>query len=181
MGVNDVPLVTQPPTIGFKGIRPVGAPRLTFQHFKEVDNIMAFVAPHNCDARPSDSGEWPPAMIFDVAYGCAALNMWGVPAFLEFTRRRIKDNYYDEGGRGCSGSDHGGVRGRGRGGEKKSSKQKKREREARRAKKVGLGEINPDMIFGLWMLNARKAQRQAKAKKVERSREKVRAWLDSVE
>jgi len=81
-------------------------------------------------------------MIFNVAYGCAVLNMstWGVPAFMEFARRRIKDNYYDDGGGGCSGSDHGGVRGRGPGGGKMGSKKEKREREARWAKKVGLGE-----------------------------------------
>jgi len=186
MGVNDVPLVAQPPAIGFKGIRPPDAPRLTLQHFKEVDNLMAFGAPHNCDAKPSDSGEWPPAMIFDVLYGCAALNTWGVPAFMEFARGRIKDNYYDEGGSGSSGGDNGGVRGRGPGGDKKSLKEKKQEREARRAKRVGLGAIksepdSADMILGLWMLNTRKAQRQAQVKKEGRSQEKVRAWLDSVE
>lgn len=42
------------------------------------------------------AGEWPPAMIFDAAYGCAALHAWGVPAFIEFVRKRVGDSYYDD-------------------------------------------------------------------------------------
>ena len=36
-----------------------------------------------------------------------------------------------------------------------------------------------DMILALWMHNARKGQRQARAMKAEKTREKVRTWLDS--
>jgi hypothetical protein len=28
--------------------------------------------------------EWPPPLIFDVAYGCAALKTWRVAAFVDF-------------------------------------------------------------------------------------------------
>jgi len=107
MGVDDVPLVAQPPTVGFKGIRPPDTPRLTCQHFKseEIDFLAAHGFPHNCDARQSDSDDWPPNLIFDAAYGCAALKTWGLPRFINFARRRIKGDYYnneegddDEGG-----------------------------------------------------------------------------------
>jgi hypothetical protein len=50
---------------------------------------------HNSDARQSDSNEWPLPLIFNVAYGCAALKMWGVPDFINFARERANDNYYD--------------------------------------------------------------------------------------
>ena len=36
-----------------------------------------------------------------------------------------------------------------------------------------------DMILALWMHNARKGQRQARAMKAEKTQEKVRTWLDS--
>ncbi|KAF8671731.1 hypothetical protein AX14_005652 [Amanita brunnescens Koide BX004] len=36
-----------------------------------------------------------------------------------------------------------------------------------------------DIILGLWMHNARQGQRQARAMKTEKTREKVRTWLDS--
>jgi Na+-transporting methylmalonyl-CoA/oxaloacetate decarboxylase gamma subunit len=38
-----------------------------------------------------------------------------------------------------------------------------------------------DMVLALWTHNARKGPRQADAKKVDRTQEKVRAWLDSAE
>ncbi|KIL67119.1 hypothetical protein M378DRAFT_328945 [Amanita muscaria Koide BX008] len=38
-----------------------------------------------------------------------------------------------------------------------------------------------DMLMALWMRNAKKCPRQAQAKKADRSREKVRTWLEFAE
>jgi len=102
MGINDVPFVAPPPLLGFGEPQP-GEPRLTFQHFREVDSLVALGAPHNSNVRHSivnvnspDCGgggdlesEWPLDVIFDVVYGCAALKAWGVPEFMDFARRRV--------------------------------------------------------------------------------------------
>jgi hypothetical protein len=82
MDVTDVDLVMQPNAdrLGFVTHPSEADSRITFQHFNTQDPVM-FMAPHNSDARQSDSNEWPPPLIFDVAYGCAALKTWGLPAF----------------------------------------------------------------------------------------------------
>lgn len=99
MTVNDVDLVMQPlaANLGFIMQPSVADSRLTFQHFVNRDPVTALVAPHNSDARRSDSDDWPPPLIFDVAYGCAALNTWGVPTFMDFARTRTRHIYYNDG------------------------------------------------------------------------------------
>ena len=96
MTVNDVDLVTQPTAHLLKfAIHPsVANSRLTFQHFIDQDAVLAFTAPHNSDARQSDSDEWPPPLLFDVAYGCPALKTWGVIGFVEFVRKHTRGIYY---------------------------------------------------------------------------------------
>ena len=106
-----------------------------------------------------------------MAYGCAALNAWGVAEFLEFARRRVGGIYYDEGGEGCSGD-----------GDQKGSQRKchSEHKARRRLKRVGYHAVDHsdssdsdvgDIILGLWTHNAKKARRQAQAKKVEDARE----------
>jgi hypothetical protein len=99
MTVNDAELVTQPiDNTNLLGcmIQPsVADSRLTFQHFNNSDLVTATVAPHNSDVRYSHSSEWPPNLIFDVAYGCASLKTWGVPTFLNFARQHTRDIYYN--------------------------------------------------------------------------------------
>jgi hypothetical protein len=44
----------------------------------------------------SDGADWPPDVIFDAAYGIAALKAWGTPTFLEFIRNSTWAMYNDE-------------------------------------------------------------------------------------
>ena len=93
MTVNDVDLATQPTAdrVGFVIQPSLASRRLTFQHFNNRDIVATLVAPHNSDARQSDSNEWPPLFLFDVTYGSAALKMWGVPLFVNLARGHIRD------------------------------------------------------------------------------------------
>jgi hypothetical protein len=195
MTVNDVDLVIQPnaANLGFIMQPSVAHSRLTFQHFSNRDPIIALVAPHNSDARRSDSGDWPPPLIFDVAYGCAALNTWGVPAFMDFARTRTRDIYYNDGdnnGDENGDSGGGGPSGDGQGGRRSQQKIDRDARDAKRAKYRGQQGNSTaeseapdiaDMVMSLWMHNARKVQRQVHAMKAHRAREKVGMWLASAE
>ena len=67
MTVNDVDLIIQPinpkaATLGSIRQPSVADRRLTCQHFnnRDLDINTAKVAPHNSDARVSDSDDWPP-------------------------------------------------------------------------------------------------------------------------
>ena len=106
MTVNDVDLVTQPNAdiLGFTILPADAESRLTFQHFNNRDLVTRIVAPHNSDARKSDSDDWPPPLIFDVAYGCAVLKTWGLHAFKDFARQRTRRIYYDNGNNHSDGN-----------------------------------------------------------------------------
>ena len=189
MTVNDVDLVTQPTAdhLGFVIEPSLASSRLTFQHFNNCDDATAFLAPHNSDARQSDSNEWPPPLLFDVAYGRAALKTWGVPLFVNLARGRTRDIFYPNDGDNDDGENGDG------GGRSKKRSQQMLDRDApvsRRAerRRDGWQASNntdsqtpdfADMILALWMHNARQGQRQARAIKAEKTREKVRTWLDS--
>ncbi|KAF8960929.1 hypothetical protein BDZ97DRAFT_2035202 [Flammula alnicola] len=172
MTVNDVDLVTQPCAqhLGFAIQPSVANRRLTFQHFSNKDCNVAFLAPHNSDTKQSDSNEWPPPLVFDVAYGCVTLKTWGVAEFVQFAQEHTKEIYYNYDDNECD-----------------------RDAPAARQEKVRhVGWFSSDtensqrgdfldLVVGLWELNARKAVRQAKAMKAESTRENVRKWLESVE
>ena len=135
MAATDVDLVEQPTAnlVPFVQDPSVAFRRLTFQHFNVDDPLLPLVAPHNSDARPSDSNEWPPPLMFDISYGCAALETRGVPDFQEFARQLTRDTYYsldddddaeddnddsgsgDAGGGGSGGGSDGGSGGSGGG------------------------------------------------------------------
>jgi len=163
---------------------------------------MLLLQSHNSDARQSESDEWPPPLIFDVAYGCVAFKAWGVPAFIHFAQGCIRDIYYNhgDGNDGENGDDDdGGGGGRNGGnqgyvGQSEKRVQQVRDRDAqvarREVRNVGRQASHgadphapdfADMIMGLWMLNARKGQRQARAMKADRTQEKVRTWLETTE
>ena len=93
MTVNDVDLVVPAVAPGFITDPSVAPRRLTLQNFL-ISPIL--VTPHNSDARISDSDLWPPPLLFDVAYGCAALNTWGVRPFVDFAREHTWSIYYDD-------------------------------------------------------------------------------------
>jgi hypothetical protein len=201
MSVNDVPIVLQPNSqhLGFSP--SLAADRLTLQHFQNADHITVFAAPHNSDARHCvGHDDWPPPLLFDVSYGCAALHTWGVPDFVNLTRQHTRDVYYDDGnddngngggGNGGGGNGSGGGRGSGNGGggggQPDVEPMTKRAlrvaaREKVRQKMRAVDSQTPDlaeMILAFWMHNARKGQRQARAAKAEKTQEKVRTWLDS--
>jgi hypothetical protein len=199
MTVNDVDLVLQPDAdqLGFP-IEPSAADRrLTLQHFNNRDHVVDRNAPHNLDARQSDSDEWPPPLIFDVTYGCAALKMWGEHMFVNFAEEHVRNIYYnreDNGGDGGGGSRNGGNRGDGKpddGQSEKHSQQvhghdawtERRMKACQRANNTGDSDLDFfDIILGLWMFNARlKDQHQARAMGEDKTREKVQTWLESPE
>jgi hypothetical protein len=184
MSVNDVALVMQP-NAEHLGFNPsLAASRLTFQHFNAPDAVTTLVAPHNSDARQRvDHDDWPPPLLFDVAYGCAALNTWGVPQFENLARQRTRNIYYDDDDND-DGAPHVDVSGVDQ--ERRQQQLDRHARAARRRRKKQEAQAADsqtpdfaDIILGLWMHNARKGQRQARAMKAEKTQEKVRTWLDS--
>ena len=195
MTVNDVGLVMQPNAdhLGFIMHPSVADSRLTFQHFANRDPVTALVAPHNSDARRSDSDDWPPPLIFDVAYGCAALNTWGVPTFMDFARTRTRHIYYNDGDNNGDENGDGGGGGSSDVGQGGRRSQRIIDRNARAAKRAKVSSQQAsstadseapdiaDMVLSLWMHNARKVQRKVDATKAGRTREKVETWLDSAE
>jgi len=202
MTVNDVDLVMQPTAnlVGFAVQPSVANIRLTFQHFNTNDPVVAIVAPHNSDARVLDSDEWPPPIIFDVAYGCAAIKAWGVSDFVQFAQECTRHIYYDlddedehdndAGGGGDTGDGGGGDQNGS--GERPGLRWSKRIRnQAARQEKARIvgrlardtedgqaGDV-ADMIMGLWVQNAKKCPRQEHAMTVDRTQEKVQTWLKS--
>ena len=190
MAPTDVDLVTQPLAPGFTTPPSQANRRLTFQHFVS-DRIITHIAPHNSDARVSDSDDWPPPLLFDVAYGDAALYTWGLDEFVDFAREQTRPIYYD------AEDENGDENGGGGGGRTKMDRKKQvLDREQRRALKreqyENVGQQGRsradsdapdgyDMILALWMHNTRKVKPQVRAMKASRTQEKVEAWRDSIE
>jgi len=160
-------------------IVPTVPRRLTLQHFNNTDPIITAHAPHNSDARISNSPDWPSDMVFDVSYGCAALKHWGDPTFIAIIRNHIANLNSRGRGRGRGGGRGIGI-GRGSNGNESCA-----ERAARRARAIDQANIADswddyaDVVLALWMQNATKRQQQAEAKKVDRTRDEVQKWLDS--
>jgi len=180
MAIADVDRVAQPGT----QLQPLGTNRVTFQHFNTNDRILARLAPHNCDATIANSDEWPADLIFDVAYGCAVVEKWGIPSFVQFVRKTTRDIYYDEGANGDEAD--GGNRDDGN---PHNQTQERAERAARRTGK-SVGQETPiaagkvpdihDMILGLWQRSAEKDRHTSNAAKVDGTKKEVQAWLGSV-
>jgi len=189
MTVDDVERVLQPNAnlIHASSVAPEEK-RLTFQHFDTNDPAVMIMAPHNCDAHVPDDAEWPPDLIFDAAYGVAAIEAWGTPAFKQFSQNSTKatyneDNGGDENGRGDNTNG-------GNGGQRRPAddRNERAERAANREKRRNGGRQpssakqpldSYDMLLGIWMFNAREDQRKADAVKVEMTKEKVQEWLNS--
>jgi len=168
MSVDDVHIVMQPNAEQMGVNPPLAVRRLTLQHFNVSDLIIMNMAPHNSDARQHvDHDDWPPPLLFDVSYGCAALNTWGEDQFVNLTRQRTRHIYYDD------DDDENGNRG------DRHARAVRRDMEKQEAQAVQAADSQTnfaDIILGLWTYNARKGQRQARTMKAE---EKVQAWLDS--
>ena len=199
LSVGDVGVVLQP-TMTHVTHPSNSNKRLTFQHFKNVGHLANFIAPHNSDARILDNEEWPPSLIFDAAYGCAALKAWGVPAFINYARAQTRNIYYyhedynnnGNGPNGNGGQDRGGPsRGGDRHGKPDDSQSEKhrqqvqdREEQAarRRNRSAGQEPDIADIVLALWTQRARKGQHQVRAIEADRTwQEKVERWLESAE
>ena len=169
MDVTDVPYVIQPNAVD---IGVAATQRLTLQHFDNDDDpVLAICAPHNSDARISNSTEWPSDWVFDVSYGCAVLKQWGDPTFITAIRDRI--NRDRGGGRGGRG------RGRGPNRTARAERAAKRRREKEQARTVAPQDDYAGVVLGLWTHNAPRRQRQSEAKEADRTRDEVQKWLDS--
>jgi hypothetical protein len=143
------------------------------------------LAPHNCDARVSDGADWPPDVIFDAAYGIAALKTWGTRSFHDFIRISTSAMYNDDedaGGDKSDDTNEGNSRrppedGRNERDERAANWATKRKggRQASNANQIDFHE----MLLGIWKLTAMEGQRKAQAVKAERTKEKVQTWLNS--
>ena len=71
--------------------------RLILQHFIEQSHRTATLSyPHNQDARqPTDMNNFPPPVITDMLYGCAALLRWGNDQTASTIGSSVRSSYYD--------------------------------------------------------------------------------------
>ena len=130
---------------------------LTFQHFTTSDQSKMVEAQKvTSHTQLSDVADWRPDLVFDTAYGIAALKTSTRAIYCE-------GNGGDQNGRGDD-TNQGNRSSRQFGGEQHQ-------------KVPGLSRH----AFGVWMLNAGDDQREAHAVKSEKTKAKVQTWLDSAE
>jgi len=167
MDVTDVGYVVRPNTVDVGTGR---TQRLTIHHFVDnIDPVITSIAPHNSDARISDSPNWPSNLVFDVSYACAALKTWGNPAFVALLRDRYRGR-----GRGA------GAGGGGNGIDPRAERlARRRARAKEQASIVDSQDDYADVVLALWTQNARLRRGQAEKKKADRTRDEVQRWLDS--
>ena len=73
--------------------------RLTLHYIVEsgLGILLPSIVPNNSDLRePGDTSQWPPAMIVNLFYACAALNAWAPKAFIQNARAMAKGAYYND-------------------------------------------------------------------------------------
>ncbi|KAF8338530.1 hypothetical protein F5887DRAFT_1273085 [Amanita rubescens] len=144
MNVDDVPLVMQPQWVLDHlqfGVHPsVSNSRLTLHNFTCSDYMVQYISPHNSVAMQSNN-DWPPRFLFDVAYGCAALNTWG---------EKTKEFYYHDGDDDDDSDNGHSVRVRA----------KNADRHSRQGDSEAVDIL--DVVAGLWAYNARKDMRRAR-------------------
>jgi hypothetical protein len=84
--------------------RPVRSPqtnaqgRFILHHFREqLDNDFATIFyPHNQNARqPAGTNIFPPDVLVDMWYGCAALLQWGMNETVDKIQHSVESEYYD--------------------------------------------------------------------------------------
>jgi hypothetical protein len=79
--------------------------RFILQHFTPQHEYIVSQSPHNQDARlPADMSQFPPPIIVDMFYGCAAVLRWGIPQAADAIELSMGPLYYDETGSGESNS-----------------------------------------------------------------------------
>ena len=73
--------------------------RFTLQHFRQLDDYTTFNSPNNQDARlPADMSQFPPPIIVDMHYGCAAILQWGTAETSAAIWTSVESVYYDKDG-----------------------------------------------------------------------------------
>jgi len=182
MNANVVPYDSGPPP----------ASRLTLQFISNItDRPFLSYFDNNTDARqPDDVNTWPPALILDFFYGCAALKEWGPKDFTTFVKKHNHDYYSHT------------EKSKGKHGDKKEGPSKQvigrpARYEARQEKRDGKRKCDDqeecdentmsetmDLVMGLWMRHVKKTQPEqdiTHIPKDDHSRsEMVQAWLTSV-
>lgn len=104
MNDNDVP-PSPGPILGPPSASPG---RFILQHFTPQHEYVVHQSPHNQDARlPADMSQFPPPIIVDMFYGCAAVSRWGIPQASAAIQLSVGSLYYDETGSGESNSSGG--------------------------------------------------------------------------
>jgi len=75
--------------------------RFILQHFTPQDDYTVRNSPHNQDARlPGDMSQFPPNILVDMFYGCAAFLQWGTPQASEAIEASTQGLYYNANGSG---------------------------------------------------------------------------------
>lgn len=166
------------------------AGRFIFQFFKPPsDDTLFTLVPHNQDARlPINMDKFPPPVIVDMFYGCAAVLKWRTDHVSNAIKSRSL--YYDDTDSGGNSSGQN-IKNDVKLGGSKENKQQVNERAAR-AKARGdryYSEASPladamDFVANLWLIHApehreRSSPEQAQAQEQEGSRNKVSNWLQT--
>jgi hypothetical protein len=95
-----------PPSPGpIRGPQSASPGRFTLQHFRQLDEYTIRNSPHNQDARlPANMNQFPPPIIVDMFYGCAAVLQWGLPQSSAAIWSSVDSSYYDNTGLGGESS-----------------------------------------------------------------------------
>jgi hypothetical protein len=147
------------------------------------EHAFPSVVKNNSDARqPSNTNKWPPALIVDFFYGCAALAAWSPRPFKAFIKKLNFDDYYDMSGTISEELD----KEEGTSSRQTMAKERVTRYEARGKKRNeggdggGFGEAM-DLVMSLWMRHSRSHQLEqdiAHLPEVNHSlQERVEAWL----
>lgn len=89
-----------PPSAGpIRGPQSASPGRFTLQHFRQLDEYTIRNSPHNQDARlPPDMNQFPPPIIVDMYYGCAAILQWGIGQSSAAIWSSVESLYYSNTG-----------------------------------------------------------------------------------
>jgi len=186
LNVNDVPYSSG----------PVAASRLTLQFIADItDPFFLALLQNNSDARqPDNINTWPPALILDFFYACAALKEWSPKRSKTYIKKQNHDYYSriakpkGESGDKEEGSSKQAIDRHAR----YEARQEKRDGKRKRDDQEECDEEEcentmseaMDLVMGLWMRHAKKTQPEQDIAHIptdDHSRSKmVQAWLTSV-
>ncbi|KAF5384119.1 hypothetical protein D9615_003271 [Tricholomella constricta] len=180
---DDVP----PSPLPIPGPPSASPGRFILQHFKPPYEVIETHAPHNQNARlPADMSQFPPPIIVDMFYGCAAVLRWGITEAKSFIELSVGPLYYDFIEAAASPTNVNES--------PRSRRAKKHESPRSRRAKAGASQhcdqSEPrlvrtmdeamDFVSLLWMRSAPKRQEMPPSTEEEDlRRERVQAWLET--